>query len=118
MEPQKRIDEALYEIDSRVDILINRPGMMTGTHSYHTAENILTIILSIRAALVGGDYDYRKYCHEHYPEIPGPVRCIASYLSEKWGRDPEVNEDPKFEEWKEESKKFVDWAMEEMSKNG
>ena len=118
MDEQKRIDATLEMIDGQVECLINRPGMMAGTDSYHDAENILTIILGIRAELIGGDYDYRKYCFKHYPEIPGPVRCIASYLNEKWGRDPEVNEDPKFEEWKHEASKFVNWAMEEMSKNG
>jgi len=119
MNAQKRIDDTLESIDARVDCLINRPGMLTGTSSFHTAETTLTILLDIRASLVGGDYDYRKYCHEHYPEVPGPVRCIASYLDSEWeGFDPGFEPDfgQKNDDWIRESSKFVDWAMEEMSK--
>jgi len=119
MSPQKRIVEALESIDCRVEMLINRPGMLTGTSSFHTAETTLTILLDIRASLVGGDFDYRKYCHEHYPEIPGPVRCIASYLNDKWtGYDPGFEPDygEKNDDWIEEVSKFVEYAMEEMSR--
>lgn len=115
MDKQKRIDATIESINERIDSLVNRPGMMTGTDSYHLAEVMLTHFLCIRATLVGGDYDYRKYCNEHYSEIPGPVRCIASYLNKKWDKDPDGSAS-EFEGWKHESSKFVNWAMEEMSK--
>ncbi len=115
MDKQKRIDETLKSIDGRVDILIRRPGMLIGTPNLHTAEAVLINLLYIRADLVGGSYDRNKYMDEYYPNIPGPIRRISSYLDEKWGVE-QYSEGPKFEEWKHEASKFVAWAVDEMSK--
>lgn len=116
---EQRIENALKHIDALVEDLVHRPGMMTGSHLFGIAELMLTHILSVRADLVGADYDYKAWCLKKYPETPGPVRCIAYYLNSKWdGYDPGFEPDfgQKNDDWIKEASEFVEYAMAEMSK--
>lgn len=119
MNAQKRIDKALGFIDVHVETLTYRQGVVTASSDFDTAELMLTTMLSIRADLVGGDYDYRGWLKGKYPDIPSSVRSITSYLNGKWeGRDPGFGPDAeeKNGNWIEEASEFVEYAMEEMSK--
>lgn len=119
MDKQKRIDKALEFIGGYVETLTYRQRMITASSDFDTAEMMLTTMLSIRADLVGGDYDYRGWLKGKYPEIPSPVRSIASYLDSKWeGRDPGFGPgaEEKNDDWIEEASEFVEYAMKGMSK--
>lgn len=114
MSAESRIKSALALIDGNVEGLIYRPRMHSGSDSFREAENALTLLLILRAELVGGEYDLKKYLHGAYPDIPGPVRSISKYVwhIERGG----VDYVQRHKNWTTESAKLVRWAISEMSK--
>jgi len=117
---EQRIEDTLSHIDAVVEHLIERQGMITGSLNFGTAELMLTHLLGIRADLVGGDYDYRAWLLQKYPQIPSPVRCIATYLNDEWENSYDPGFAPDFgqknDDWIKEASEFVKYAMTEMSK--
>lgn len=117
MTAQERIEKAIKRIDLSLDILVNRPGMLTGTRSMHTAELLLVHHLWTRADLCGCDLDVRKWYLEQYPAIPGNVRDIARYIL-GWDEHAHLNDEDihaHLDDWKREAGGLVRWSIEQMT---
>jgi len=117
MTAQERIEKTIKSIDASLEILVNRPGMLTGTHSMYTAELLLVHYLRTRAELCGCDLDVRKWYLEHYPEVPGNVRDITRYIL-GWDEHAHLNNEDihaHLDEWKREADKLARWSLEQMS---
>lgn len=83
MTAEDRLQETLQSIDEQIMQIARRPLMYVGGEEHlHAAEVMVRLLLHIWDNAMG--YEgidrgvERKYLHERYPEVPGPVRSVAT----------------------------------------
>jgi len=102
---EKTVSDLVAYLDEMIDHMVLRPRMYRGDHLTGMELEIVHL-LDIRAKLVGAKgTPWREFCHEKFPEIPGPIRSITAASKQ----DDSL--------WTKNMQEFVAWSRELMRKD-
>jgi hypothetical protein len=91
-EAERRLERVIKSIEGVLDFMPKRWPMWCRMAT--DAETLSIELLGLLAIGRGKDpVDWRRWCYENYPDVAGPIRCVATAIRIRMENDGTYSED-------------------------